>query len=203
MGWGPCLAFWAPLLLPYIAATKRKWREGLKISLVFSTGRLLALTLLGGLASTAFASLNRFFPPHKSGYLYIIIAILIIFLGIFVFIGKGFKASFYQILRRDAVKGTKYMLILGFLISITPCTPLIAILTYIAYTATNVFQGVTYALSFGVGTTVPVMTLGTLSGLLSEKIFRSATYLRALRILCGIIIILFGIQLLYSIWQLL
>jgi len=29
MGWGPCLAYAAPLLLPYIGATKRNWQDGL------------------------------------------------------------------------------------------------------------------------------------------------------------------------------
>ena len=50
MGWGPCLIFTTPLLLPYIGATKRNWQGGLKIGLAFSIGRLLALAILGGLA---------------------------------------------------------------------------------------------------------------------------------------------------------
>ena len=33
MGWGPCLAYSAPLLLPYIGGTKTGWQEGLKIGL--------------------------------------------------------------------------------------------------------------------------------------------------------------------------
>ena len=195
--------FWGPLLLPYIAAMKRTWLEGLKISLVFSIGRLLALALLGGLASEAFQTLNRFFPPHRSGYLHIAIAFFIIFMGVLVVFGRGFKAPFYQVLRRRVLVGTEYLLVLGFLIGISPCAPLIAILTYIAYTATNVSQGIMYALSFGMGTVVPVMTLGTLTGLFSDKVFRSTTHIKALRILCGIIIILFGIHIFHGVWKLL
>lgn len=203
MGLGPCLAFWGPLLLPYVAAMKRTWLEGLKISLMFSIGRLFALALLGGLASEAFQTLNRFFPPHRSGYLHLTIAIFIIFIGFLIVIGRGFKAPFYQVLRRRVLVGTEYLLVLGFLIGVSPCAPLIAILTYIAYTATNVLQGIIYALCFGMGTVFPVITLGTLTGLFSEKVFKSVAHIRALRILCGIIIILFGIHLFYSIWSLL
>jgi len=50
IGWGPCLAYMAPILLPYIGATKKNWKEGLKAALLFSAGRLLALSLLGGVA---------------------------------------------------------------------------------------------------------------------------------------------------------
>ena len=74
MGWGPCLAYTAPLLLPYIGATKRNWQDCLKVGLVFSIGRLLAFTILGGLATAAFGFVNRFFPPQKSGWLYFIVA---------------------------------------------------------------------------------------------------------------------------------
>jgi sulfite exporter TauE/SafE len=82
MGWGPCLAFCGPILLPYIGATKGGWREGLRMSAMFSLGRLLGLAILGGLASVAFASINRFFPPHRSGYLYLAMAIFIVLVGV-------------------------------------------------------------------------------------------------------------------------
>jgi sulfite exporter TauE/SafE len=95
------------------------------------------------------------------------------------------------------------MLGLGFLIGISPCVPLVAILTYIACTVTNVLQGVAYALCFGIGTIVPMMVLGPLVGLLPEKMFKSPTHLRVFRIVCGAILILFGLQLFYCTWQVL
>jgi sulfite exporter TauE/SafE len=67
MGWGPCLTYTAPLLLPYIGATTTKWQDGLKVGVVFSIGRLLALAILGGLVTMAFSRINQFFPPQKSG----------------------------------------------------------------------------------------------------------------------------------------
>ena len=95
------------------------------------------------------------------------------------------------------------MLGLGFLIGISPCVPLVAILTYIACTATNALQGVAYALWFGIGTIVPMMILGPLVGSLPEKMLRSPTHLRVFKIVCGVILVLFGLQLLYCTWQVL
>jgi len=204
MGWGPCLALSGPILLPYIAATKGGWREGLRTSAIFSLGRLLALAILGGLASVAFASINRFFPPHRSGYLYLVMAVFIVLMGALVILGRGFRVPFYRTLREYIVeRGTASMLFLGFLIGISPCATLVAILTYIACTATNVLSGMVYALSFGVGTVVPLMILGPLVGFLPEGVFKSATPLRVFRAMCGAILILFGLQLFYSVWQML
>ncbi len=204
MGWGPCLAFCGPILLPYIGATKGGWREGLRMSAMFSLGRLLGLAILGGLASVAFASINRFFPPHRSGYLYLAMAIFIVLVGVLIVLGKGFELPLHRTFGKHVVDGGNgSMLGLGFLIGISPCVPLVAILTYIACTVTNVLQGVAYALCFGIGTIVPMMVLGPLVGLLPEKMFKSPTHLRVFRIVCGAILILFGLQLFYCTWQVL
>ena len=204
MGWGPCLALSGPILLPYIAATKEDWREGLRTSAAFSLGRLLALAILGGLASVAFASINRFFPPHRSGYLYLALAVFIVLMGVLVVLGTGFRVPFYRILKQQmAERGTASILLLGFLIGISPCATLVAILTYIACVATNALYGAVYALSFGLGTVLPLMVLGPLVGFLPGRVFKSATSLRVFRATCGAILILFGLQLFCSIWRLL
>ncbi|MCD6169734.1 MAG: sulfite exporter TauE/SafE family protein [Candidatus Latescibacteria bacterium] len=202
IGWGPCLPFWGPVLLPYIAGTKRSWRGALEISAMFCLGRLLSLAILGALATVAFASINRLFPPHRSGYLYLAVAIFVIVTGVFIGLGKGFKVRPYEILRKWLVdRGAESMLLLGFLIGISPCAPLVAILTYIACTATNLLYGITYALCFGIGTVVPVIVLGTLAGLLPQKIFRSGRALRGFRVICAIILIAFGLEILYNLWH--
>jgi sulfite exporter TauE/SafE len=204
MGWGPCLALSGPILLSYIAATKGGWREGLRTSVAFSLGRLLALAILGGLATVAFASINRFFPPHRSGYLYLVMAVFVVLMGALIILGKGFRVPFYLTLRERIVeRGTASTLILGFLIGVSPCPTLVAILTYIACTATNPFSGVVYALSFGVGTVIPLMILGPLVGFFPERLLKSAMPLRVFRTICGAILILFGLQLFYSVWQVL
>ena len=204
MGWGPCLALSGPILLPYIAATKGGWREGLRTSAAFSLGRLLALAILGALASVAFASINRFFPPHRSGYLYLVMAMFIVLMGALIVLGKGFRGPFYRSLREHVLeRGTASILGLGFLVGISPCATLVAILTYIACVATNALYGIIYAFSFGVGTVLPLMILGPLVSFFPERVLESATPLRVFRAICGTILILFGLQLFYSVWQVL
>lgn len=199
MGWGPCLAYWTPMLLPYIAAIQREVSESLKISLLFTFGRLLALTLLGFLAVTFFAYVNRFFPPHRSCYLHIAVAALIMLMGILVAHGRGFRIPLHHAAEKHITPGERYILILGFLIGASPCAILVSILTYIAYVATNPIQGIVYALSFGIGTSIPIITLGTLTGFASESFSKLGRYMKFIRIICGVIIVIFGGYLLYSI----
>ena len=204
MGWGPCLAYTAPVLLPYIGGTKRSWQSGLKTALSFSLGRLLALAILGGLATFAFNFINRFFPPHKSGYLYLIVAFFMIALGIFIVFERGFRKPVGKGLKeRRLDKGTESMLFLGFLLGISPCVPLVAVLTYIGCVAENVASGILYALSFGIGAAVAPIVLGSLTGIIPEKLVRSAKLLRTFQIVCGSVLILFGFQLIYYVSNLL
>jgi len=195
MGWGPCLTYTAPLLLPYIGGTKTNWKGGLKVGLVFSIGRLLALAILGGLATVAFSFINQFFPPQKSGWLYLVSAGFMITIGIFITLGKGFKIS---IGRSILDKGITSMFLFGFLMGIAPCVPYVAILTYIACVAENaVLSGILYAAVFAAGTAIAPIVLGTLMGIIPGKLFKSTKWLRAFQVICGVVLILFGFQLTY------
>jgi sulfite exporter TauE/SafE len=194
-GWGPCLTYTAPLLLPYIGGTKTDWKGGLRVGLVFSIGRLLALAALGGLATVAFSFINRFFPPQKSGWLYLVSAGFMIIIGILIILGKGFKIGVGKTILD---KGTASMFLFGFLMGIAPCVPYVAILTYIACIAENaVLAGILYAAVFAVGTAIAPIVLGTLMGIIPAKLFKTAKWLRAFQIICGVVLILFGFQLTY------
>jgi len=200
MGWGPCLAYTAPLLLPYIGATRRNWQDGLKVALVFSIGRLLALAILGGLATVAFSSINRFFPPQKSGWLYLMVAFFMITMGILIILGKGFKM---HIGKTILDKGTISIFLFGFLMGIAPCVPYVAILTYIACVAEDaVLAGILYAALFAVGTALAPMVLGSLMGIIPEKLFRSAKLLKTFQVVCGVVLVFFGFQLIYYVLNL-
>ncbi len=200
MGWGPCLTFTAPLLLPYIGATKRDWQGGLKVGLVFSIGRLLALTILGGLATVAFSFINKFFPPQKSGWLYLIVAFFMITIGIFIILGKGFKR---HIGKSILDKGLKSMFLFGFLMGIAPCVPYVAILTYIGCAAENIpLKGMLYAALFAAGTAIAPIVLGALMGIIPGKLFRSDKLLKIFQIVCGVVLLVFGFQLIYYILNL-
>ena len=204
MGWGPCLAYTAPLLLPYIGGTKINWRAGLRIGLMFSLGRLLALAILGAVVTFAFESINRFFPPHRSGYLYLGTALFMVTLGVLIVLGKGFRLSLGSLGKKNIVdRDTESMLFLGFLIGISPCAPLVAVLTYIACVAENIVSGILYALSFGIGAAFPPIVLGALVGIFPQKLLRTAKLRRGFQVVCGVVLILFGLQLIYYVRNLL
>ncbi len=195
MGWGPCLTYTAPLLLPYIGGTKTNWKGGLRVGLVFSIGRLLALAVLGGLATVAFGFINRFFPPQRSGWLYLVSAGFMITIGILIILGKMFKTG---IGKSILDKGTTSMFLFGFLMGVAPCVPYVAILTYIACIAENaVLSGILYAAVFAAGTAIAPIVLGTLMGIIPGRLFKPAKWLRAFQVICGVVLILFGFQLAY------
>lgn len=200
MGWGPCLLYTTPLLLPFIGATKKNWQGGLKVALEFSIGRVLALAILGGLATVAFGSINQFFPPQKSGWLYLIAAFFMIIIGIFIILGKGFKMS---IGKSILDKGAKSIFLFGFLMGIAPCVPYVAVLTYIACVAENaVLLGIFYAVLFASGTAIAPIVLGTLMGIIPGKLLRSDRLLKTFQVVCGVVPILFGMQLIYYVLNL-
>jgi sulfite exporter TauE/SafE len=200
MGWGPCLTHSAPLLLPYIGATKRHWKDGLKIGLAFSGGRLLSLAFLGGIATVAFSHINQFFPPHRSGWLYGIVALFMIAMGVLIAIGKGLGI---QAGKSILDKGIESMFVFGLVMGVAPCVPYVAILTYIACVAEHaVLKGVWYAVSFALGTAIAPIVLGSLTSIIPERLLSSPRLLRAFQVLCGVVLILFGTRLLYYVFDL-
>jgi len=195
MGWGPCLTSTAPLLLPYIGATKITWQGGLKTGMVFSIGRLLALAILGGLVTVAFSRINQFFPPQRSGWLYGIVSLFMIVMGILIVLGKGFRMPFGN---KMLDRGTEGMFLFGFLMGVAPCVPYVAILTYIACVAEkDVLAGVWYATVFASGTAIAPIVLATFMGFIPGKVLKSSKFFKIFQGVCGVVLIIFGFQLLY------
>jgi len=195
MGWGPCLTYTAPLLLPYIGATTTTWQDGLKVGVVFSIGRLLALAILGGLVTMVFSRINQFFPPQRSGWVYGIVSLFMIVMGICIILGKGFKIPIGNNMLK---RGTESMFLFGFLMGVAPCVPYVAILTYIACIAENdVLAGMQHATVFALGTAIAPIVLGAFMGFLPGKVLKSMKLLKTFQAVCGIALIFFGFHLLY------
>ncbi len=193
MGWGPCLLFCGPIILPYIAGTKTNWQSGLKITVIFSLARLLAVALLGLLITITFRTIDHFF---SSQVIYFLTAIFIIIIGMEIFFRSSQKPLCRILKHHLEKKSSRSILLLGLLIGLSPCAPLIAIFTYIGCIAKNAFEGLLYAFSFGIGTFFsPLLLLGTLASALPSKLIRSPKALKIFRYLCGAILIIFGINL--------
>ncbi|MEA1965167.1 MAG: hypothetical protein U9O41_08635 [Candidatus Aerophobetes bacterium] len=76
-------------------------------------------------------------------------------------------------------------------------------LTYIACSAENaILLGMLYAALFAIGTAVAPIVLGSLMGIISEKLVRSVKIRKVFQVACGAVLIFFGCQLIYYIWNL-
>jgi sulfite exporter TauE/SafE len=199
-GCGPCLASCGPLLISYIAGTKKNIAKGLAAYIVFSLSRISAYFILSLLIFfLGRCSLEQFLGEY-SKYIFIIGGAFIIFVGIVMTLGRHLDLGFLKkteqvILERDI----KSIVLFGLIIGLLPCAPLIAILSYIGLIAKDGLSSLFYSIAFGLGTALsPLILLVIISGLIPKFITeRSVIYYRFFNTICGLIIIFLGIQLIY------
>ncbi len=189
LGFGPCLVTCAPIMLP-IAGTKKTWQEGFFAALSFSLGRLVVYTILGGLFGYFGAFLLKYY--YASGFYYYIQTILSVFLisiGVAVMLGKEIRFRFCGVGEGNAA-------VLGVLVGLSPCIPLIGVLLEIAFISNSFLAGLVYSFSFGIGTIIsPLLLLGAVIPLvgsrIDQRVFKIFTYL------CGLMLILGGIYIFF------
>jgi sulfite exporter TauE/SafE len=177
MAFGPCLFFCTPIVLSYIAGTQDNWRKGFKSVLIFSMSRAIVYVLLGLLAGFFGKMLTTTLDKY-SLTIYFIGGIFISLSGILILLGKNPNLHLCQTLRKYTVEDDiRNTIILGIIIGLLPCTPLLGILVYISLVSKDLWQGALLGLSFGVGTMIsPLIIFGV----------------------CGFLLFLFGIQLIVS-----
>lgn len=190
LGYGPCLVTCVPILLPY-TVTKKHWKEGLEATLTFSLSRLAVYVVLGGISGYIGAVLIRFFyTTMVHFYIQGIMAFMLMLIGILVLLGKNTGIKFCQVREGN-------MVILGILVGLSPCLPLIGILLEIALLSENFISGMVYSFAFGIGTVLsPLLLIGTLAPVVgkrfSEKIQHAFIYA------CGTLLILMGVYIFYN-----
>lgn len=192
VGSGPCFLTCAPLVLPFIAGTKRNWREGLEAVLIFGLTRVFVYTLLSGVVGYIGTYLFRLFYDQAWGMaIRLAAALFIIFIGTAMIIGQRFNNPLCNYIQRETLESkVKSMVILGLIVALAPCLPLIAVLTEIMFVAEKFYQGWLYGLSFGLGTLIsPLLILGALVPGLPVKPSR-------LNFICGLLLIAAGLYIL-------
>jgi len=99
---------------------------------------------------------------------------------------------------------------LGFIIGVFPCAPLLALLLEITLISKTALDGMFYALFFGLGTFISgFIVIGGLSGILTwlpTKILKSKRSNLIFRIICALLLIWLGLDLIfrfypYSVYQ--
>ena len=199
LGASQCMLSCVPMLTLYVAGTREGWREGLKATLIFSFSRLLTYVVLGLLAGFLGTLLADFLQsPGFGNYVWISAGAVLCLLGALVILGKEPRFHFCRALSQHTVNdNTKSMALLGILVGMAPCAPLIGILTYIAFTVQDSWLGAVYALCFGIGTTIitPIVVLGVLSSIVPRLLFKNQKVLDIFRRACGLLLIFFGTRL--------
>jgi len=201
VGSGPCMVICAPILLPYIAGTKRNWQEGLKAALIFGLTRMAIYTLMGGVVGyVGYFLFNLFYGQVLGKYLWVLGGIFIIILGGLIILGKGVKNPVCRFLQKQTLENSnKSMVFLGIVIGFSPCLPLLAVLTEIMFIAEEFYQGFLYGAAFGIGTVIsPLLLLGALAPIFPAKFVKTERAGKAFNAVCGILLIAVGI---YIIWR--
>ena len=196
-GIGPCIASCGPLLISYAAGTNKNIIKSFFMYLLFSLSRIfiyiglsLAFFLLGHLLLDSVLS-----PISK--YVYTFAGIFIVIIGVLICLGKNSNHKICErlqsfFLRKDA----KTIIILGLIIGILPCAPLISALSYIGLVAKNWLDALLFGLFFGLGTAVsPVLIFIIFSGFITKEIVERNKFYRIFNIVCGVVIIFLGLEL--------
>lgn len=209
---GPCFLTCTPVLITYIAGSKKNPADIFKDIFTFLSGRLLAYVLLGALAGLSGAVLKNFTGSSLSLYFQPLAgAVTILFAVIILFNadnkeGACLPASDVRAGRQaKAPTACGKMLnfggifAFGFLIGISPCAPLLALLFDIALMSRGLLDGIFYTFFFGLGTFLSgLITIGVIAGLLTRvpaAFVKSKTAAIIFKTTCALLLLALGLGL--------
>jgi len=198
---GPCLLVCTPILATYAVSRDGKWREAVRDVAAFLFGRLLAYVVLGAVAGLSGYYLRRLVEMEFAPYLNLASGAISVLLGVFIVISRKAPACTHSSLR-NRIYGSGGVFAIGFLMGISPCGPLTALLFEIALISKSAMEGALYALSFGLGTFLAgIVIIGAFTGILKgffQKVFHSKMSGNVFRMSCAILLILFGLGLIWT-----
>lgn len=197
---GPCILSCMPILAAYAAGSGKGVKAALSDVLYLLTGRLLAYVVLGFLAGLSGSYIRRLSSFACADILRCASGVIVIALGIALFFDISKNAGFCLFKKKYNVD-SKSLFLAGFVIGISPCLPLIALLLEVAIMSKNALQGALYSLFFGLGTLVSGMIIvGPVAGMLSyfSETLKEERSRIAFRFLCGFLLLSFGLFILFG-----
>ncbi|MCK9594702.1 MAG: sulfite exporter TauE/SafE family protein [Candidatus Omnitrophica bacterium] len=196
LGSGPCLANCGPLLAAYITGTNKNVRQSISAYLVFSLSRIAVYGILG-LLFFYFGQLaaEEFFSAYR-GYIFIAAGIFISVTGFLVILGKGPHNRLCDRLSGSLIhKGNKAIVLIGLVTGVSPCLPLLSVLSYIGLVSKSWQSSLFYGFLFGLGTTFSVLFILSVScGLIPGFLKGRPGILSVINRVCGLILVLLGLQ---------
>ena len=188
---GPCLSLCAPILVSYTAIHKKTFKDSFFSYLVFSSSKLLGYCILGVLYTLGVKIIASPLGTKYLDFIYLIIGCFIVLIGITAIFYRG--GSFKPVCSWIHKGNIRNVGILGLLIGLAPCLPLLGILNYIALISNSSFEAIGFCIAFGLGTIVsPLFLMVMLSGRLAQAFSKNDKLKTIIRILCGGIIIFLG-----------
>jgi len=194
-GWGPCVASCGPILISYVAGTKKGILKSISVYLIFSLSRIFVYLILGLLVFLAGRFFTEQFLGGSSKYILIGGGIFIIIMGILVALGKRIEfKSWCRFQEKFLQRDKKSILLFGLITGFLPCAPLLVVLSYIALVSKTWWQGLFLTFSFGLGTLLSPLILLVIFASLLPKFFVNLKefYMRIFSFVCGLIIIFLG-----------
>jgi len=152
--------------------------------------------------SLAIFFLSRFAIEKLLGGLYKYVLILgggfIVMIGLFLACGKRLEFNFWQSWHKNILERDKKSVVaVGLVIGLLPCAPLLSILSYIGLISRTWVSSLLYSFAFGIGTFVsPLILLIIIAGIIPRLFLeKKAIYYSIFSLICGLMIIFLGIQL--------
>ena len=196
-GWGPCLASCGPVLIPYIAGTRKNSLKGVGAYLLFSCARIAVYLVLG----VAVFFLGKFIIEawlvRFSKYIYVILGALLVIIGGRTAGGRNLTGNRLKETCRFLIDDEKSIIVMGLIMGLLPCVPLLALLGYSGLVSKTWIEALIYSFSFALGTVLsPLLILSALTGLIPNFLAgQKQIYYKILSFIRGLIIMFLGIQL--------
>ncbi len=195
LGYGACLVSCGPILISYFTGTHKNIKKSLISYGIFCFFRMLVYGLLGFLVFRIGQFAGESIFGHSRTYINIFGGIFITLIGFFMVFGKKPGTGLITDLRtKFAGNDNIIVTLLGIIIGLIPCGPLLAVLSYVGLFSKTWIDSVLYSLFFGLGTAIsPIVIFVVMSGMFSQYIKISSS--KIIDFACGLIIIILGIQL--------
>ena len=189
LGSGPCLGFCAPVLVSYTLAHKNSLKQSLVSYLVFSLAKLLSYGLLGLICALSAGILHNPLFSRSTGLIKLLMGIFIILIGIATMVKPPHAASkFCGWLHKGNIRNVG---MLGLLIGLSPCLPLLGILNYIVIISPAPLAALGYSLACGIGTGLWYLALVRYVWKRHHKL-TPQTLKKLFRVTAGILLLLAG-----------